>query len=57
MKQDNIVVWIRTSLDFMMFFFVWNHMNAIFVHTGKLCQGERMDMIIFFEINFDNDIS
>ena len=57
MKQDNIVVWIRTSLDFMMFFFVWNHMNAIFLQNGKLCQGERMDMIIFFEINFDNDIS
>jgi len=32
-------------------------MNAIFLQIGKLCQEERMDTIIFFDIYFSNDIS
>ena len=57
MKQDNIVVRNNPSLAFMLMPFGSNHMNAIFLQIGKLCQEERMDTIIFFDIYFSNDIS
>ena len=57
MKQDNIVVRNNPSLALMLIPSACNQMNAIFLQIGKLCQGERMDMINFYEIKFDNDIS
>ena len=57
MKQDNIVVRNNPNLDFMLIPFACNQMNAIFLQIGKLCQEKRMDMIIFFDIYFSNDIS
>ena len=57
MKQDSIVVRSNPSLAFMLTLIAWNHMNAIFLQIGKLCQEERMDTIIFFDIYFSNDIS
>ena len=57
MKQDNIVVRSNPSLAFMLIPSACNQMNAIFLQIGKLCQEERMDTIIFFDIYFSNDIS
>ena len=57
MKQDSIVVRSNPSFAFMLNYLAWNHMNAIFLQIGKLCQEERMDTIIFFDIYFSNDIS
>ena len=56
-KQDSIVVRSNPSLAFILVPFARNHMNAIFLQIGKLCQEERMDTIIFFDIYFFNDIS
>ena len=57
MKQDSIVVSSNPSLAFMLMPFARDHKNAIFLQIGKLCQEERMDTIIFFDIYFSNDIS
>ena len=57
MKQDVIVVRSNPSLAFMLTLYNWTYMNAIFLQIGKLCQEERMDTIIFFDIYFSNDIS
>ena len=57
MKQDSIVVRSNPSLAFMLTLYNWNYMNAIFLQIGKVCQEERMDTIIFFDIYFSNDIS
>ena len=57
MMQDSIVVINNPSLAFMLMPFTYNQMNAIFLQIGKLCQEERMDTIIFFDIYFSNDIS
>ena len=57
MKQDRDAVRSNPSFDFMLNYLAWNHMNAIFLQIGKLCQEERMDTIIFFDIYFSNDIS
>ena len=56
-KQDSIVVRSNPSLAFMLIPLAWNQMNAIFLQIGNLCQEERMDTIIFFDIYFSNDIS
>ena len=58
MKQGNIVVRNNPSLAFTLKPFALNHrVNVIFLQIGKLCQEERMDTIIFFDIYFSNDIS
>ena len=57
MKQGNIVVKNNPSLAFMLTLYNWTYMNAIFLQIDKLCQEERMDTIIFFDIYFFNDIS
>ena len=57
MKHDSIVVRSNPSLAFMLMPSACNQMNAIFLQIVKLCQEERMDTIIFFDIYFSNDIS
>ena len=57
MKQDRDAVKSNPSFAFMLNYLAWNHMNAIFLQIGKLCQEERMNMITFFDIYFFNDIS
>ena len=52
MKQDNIVVMSNPSFAFMLMPFARNHMNAIFLQIGKLCQEERMDNFIVMKKKF-----
>ena len=57
MRQDSIVVRNNPSLAFMLTLIAWNHIDAIFLQIGKLCQEERMDTIIFLKNKIINDIN